>query len=159
MSFLAPLFFAALAALAIPVLIHLIQREKKQIMHFPSLMFVQRVPYESIQRRRIHNWLLLCVRLSVLALIAFAFARPFLQRDHLDAASGTGAREVVILLDQSYSIGFGDRWERARGAAYEAINGLGANDRGSVVLFSSGAEIAMRSVASSERQRLRAAIA
>ena len=40
MSFLAPLFFAGLAALAIPVLIHLIQRERKNVVAFPSLMFV-----------------------------------------------------------------------------------------------------------------------
>ena len=80
MSFIAPLFFVALAALAIPVLIHLIQREKKQILRFPSLMFVQRVPYKSIQRRRIHNWLLLLVRLAALALIVLAFARPFFTR-------------------------------------------------------------------------------
>ncbi len=31
MSFLAPLFFAGLAALAVPVLIHLIQRERKNV--------------------------------------------------------------------------------------------------------------------------------
>ena len=150
MSFIAPLFFLALAGLAIPVLIHLIQREKKQIMRFPSLMFVQRVPYKSIQRRRIHNWLLLMVRLTALALIILAFARPFFDQEELPTA-GTGAREVVVLLDQSYSIGYGDRWERARAAAYDAINGLGASDRGSVVLFSSGAEIALRSTAAGER--------
>jgi len=157
MSFIAPLFFVALAGLAIPVLIHLIQREKKQIIRFPSLMFVQRVPYRSIQRRRIHNWLLLIVRLSALALIILAFARPFFERTELPPA-GTGARELVVLLDQSYSMGFGDRWERARAAAYNAINGLGAADRGSVVLFSSGAEIALRSTASGERERLTAAV-
>ncbi len=44
MQFLAPLFFAALAGLAIPVLLHLTQREKKQIIRFPSLMFVRRIP-------------------------------------------------------------------------------------------------------------------
>src|SRR6185503_5608910 len=158
MNFIAPLFFVALAGLAIPVLIHLIQREKKQIMRFPSLMFVQRVPYKSIQRRRIHNWLLLIVRLSALALIILAFARPFFERTELPPA-GTGARELVVLLDQSYSMGFGDRWERARAAAYSAINGLGASDRGSVVLFSSGAEVALRSTASGERERLTAAVA
>ena len=81
MSFIAPLFFVALAGLAIPVLIHLIQREKKQIIRFPSLMFIQRVPYQSTQRRQIHNWLLLIVRLTALALIILAFARPFLQRE------------------------------------------------------------------------------
>jgi len=157
MSFLAPLFFVALAALAIPVLIHLIQREKKQVVRFPSLMFLQRVPYKSVRRRRIHNWFLLIVRLTALALIVLAFSRPFLQRDELQMATG-GAREVVVLLDQSYSMGYADRWERARAAAYDAIEGLGANDRGSVVLFATGAEIAMRSTAAGEREQLRAAV-
>ena len=69
MSFLAPLFFVALAGLAIPVLLHLTQREKKQIVHFPSLMFVRRIPYQSVRRRKIHNWLLLFVRLAALALM------------------------------------------------------------------------------------------
>ena len=159
MGFITPLFFVALAGLAIPVLIHLIQREKKQIMRFPSLMFVQRVPYKSIQRRRIHNWLLLLVRMAAIALIVAAFSRPFFDSDTIDTPVGTGAREVVVLLDQSYSITYGDRWERARAAAYEAINGLGPDDRGSIVLFSSGAEIALRSAASGERQRLTAAVA
>lgn len=158
MSFLAPLFFVALAAMAIPVLIHLIQREKKQVVRFPSLMFIQRVPYKSVRRRRIHNWFLLMVRLTALALIVLAFSRPFFERDNLDIATG-GAREVVVLLDQSYSLAFGDRWERARAAAYEAIDGLGPDDRGSVVLFSTGAEIAMRSTAAGERPQLRAAVA
>ena len=159
MSFLAPLFFVALAALAIPVLIHLIQREKKQVVRFPSLMFVQRVPYKSVRRRRIHNWLLLMVRLAALALIVLAFARPFLQRDDLNTAVGTGAREVVVLLDQSYSMAYGDHWERARAAAQNVINSLGPDDRASVVFFSSGAEIALRSTAPGERSRLAAAVA
>ena len=158
MSFLAPLFFVALAALAIPVLIHLFQRERKQVMRFPSLMFVQRVPYKSIQRRRIHNWLLLLVRLAALTLIVLAFARPFFERQDLGTATGGGAREVVVLLDQSYSIGYEDRWERAQAAAVEAINGLGPADRGSVVLFSLGAEIALRSSAGGERERLVSAV-
>src|SRR5687768_15550183 len=121
MSFIAPLVFLGLAALAIPVLLHLIQREKKQILHFPSLMFVRQIPYKSVQRRRIHNWLLLMVRLAALALIVFAFARPFLARE-TNIVAGTGAREVVVLLDNSYSITYADRWERARQAAYDAIN-------------------------------------
>ena len=59
MSVLAPLFFVALAGLAVPVLIHLIQREKKRVVKFPSLMFLERIPYQSVRRRRIHNWMLL----------------------------------------------------------------------------------------------------
>jgi hypothetical protein len=91
MNFLAPLFFVALAGLAIPVLIHLIQREKKQIQHFPSLMFVRRIPYKSVQRRRIHNWLLLLMRMGALALIILAFARPFF-RSNDPAAAAARAR-------------------------------------------------------------------
>src|SRR5689334_10866047 len=117
MQFLAPLFFVALAGLAIPVLLHLTQREKKQIVHFPSLMFVRRIPYEAVRRRKIHNWLLLMVRLAALALIVLAFARPLIQRKDQTPPPGSGAREVVILLDNSYSMGFGDHWDRAMAAA------------------------------------------
>ena len=114
-SFLAPLFFLALAGLAIPVLLHLTQREKKQIVRFPSLMFVRRIPYQSVRRRKIHNWLLLMVRLPALALIILAFARPLICSATTAAPIGAGAREVVVLLDNSYSMGYGDHWERAHG--------------------------------------------
>jgi hypothetical protein len=155
MSFLAPLFFLALAGLAIPVLLHLTQREKKQIVHFPSLMFVRRIPYQSVRRRKIHNWLLLMVRLAALALIILAFARPLIQRDNA-APIGAGSREVVVLLDNSYSMGFGDHWNRAMAAARAEFDKLNASDRGSLVLFSSGADIQLRST--SERDRLNAAV-
>jgi hypothetical protein len=157
MSFLAPLFALALAGLAIPVLLHLTQREKKQIVHFPSLMFVRRIPYQSVRRRKIHNWLLLFIRCAALALIILAFTRPLIGDEDANATPGEGAREVVILLDNSYSMGFGTRWESARAAAHAEIAKLTASDRGSVVLFSSGAEITARSTP--ERERLTAAVA
>src|ERR1041385_9300293 len=82
MAFLAPLFFVGLAALAIPVLIHLTQREKKMVQQFPSLMFVRRIPYQTVRRRKLRDLALLCVRLAALLLIIGAFARPFLLRAH-----------------------------------------------------------------------------
>ncbi len=157
MAFLAPLFFLGLAALAVPVLIHLTQREKKMVQQFPSLMFVRRIPYQTVRRRKIRDLLLLMVRLTALALIIAAFARPFLWRPDAAISIGPGAREVVVLLDQSYSMAYGDHWDRAKAAARDAINKLGPSDRGSVVLFSSGADIALRSTA--ERDRLVASFA
>jgi len=156
MAFLAPFFLVALAGLAIPVLLHLTQREKKQIVRFPSLMFVRRIPYQSVRRRKIHNWLLLFVRMAALALIIAAFARPFLKTSDTPPVPGTGAREVVIVLDNSYSMGLGDRWARAQASAREEIGRLGSSDRASVVLFSSRAEILTRSTA--ERESLLAAV-
>ena len=117
MSFLTPLFLLGLAGLAVPVIIHLIQRERKNVVQFPSLMFLQRIPYQSVQRRRIRNWPLLLLRLAALALIVAAFGRPFLRRQALAAAAGSGAREVVVLIDKSYSMGYGDRWARATAIA------------------------------------------
>src|SRR5438552_14217228 len=117
MAFLAPLFFAALLTLAVPVIIHLTQREKKQVVEFPSLMFLQRIPYQSVRRRRIRDWPLLVMRLAAIALIVLSFARPFLKRGEVALASSMGPREVVVLLDRSYSMAYGDRWDRARAAA------------------------------------------
>jgi Mg-chelatase subunit ChlD len=157
MGFVTPFILAGLAALAIPVLIHLIQRERKRVVEFPSLMFLRRIPYQSVRRRRIRDWALLAMRLTALALIVLAFARPFFKRDSLAAATQQGAREAVILVDTSYSMEYGDRWTRARAAARDAIDGLAAGDRGSLVFFSSGAEVAVRS--SADRGRLEAGLA
>src|SRR5918996_1990085 len=98
MSFLTPLFLVALVGLAIPVLLHLIQRERKRVVQFPSLMFLRRIPYQSVRRRRIRHWLLLLMRLAALALIVLAFARPFFRTADPAAAAAGGAREVVILI-------------------------------------------------------------
>ena len=96
------------------------------VQQFPSLMFVRRIPYQTVRRRKIRDLALLCVRLAALLLIIAAFARPFLWRPNAATAIGPGAREVVVLLDQSYSMGYGDRWDRAKAAARDAINRLGA---------------------------------
>ena len=88
MGFVAPLVLLGLGALAMPVFMHLIQRERKRVVEFPSLMFLRRIPYQSVRRRRIRDWLLLPMRLAALALIVLAFARPFFRRDR---AGGGGA--------------------------------------------------------------------
>ncbi len=144
MSFLFPLFLLALGALAVPVLIHLTQRERKSVVEFPSLMFLRKIPYESVQRRRIRDALLLMLRLAALALIVAAFARPFLRGSELAAAPG-GARDIVVLLDRSYSMGYGDTWARAQRAAAAAIESATPADRISLVLFADVAEVALRS--------------
>jgi aerotolerance regulator-like protein/VWA domain-containing protein len=157
MGFVAPFVLAGLATLAIPVLIHLIQRERKRVVQFPSLMFLRRIPYQSVRRRRIRDVALLMMRLAALLLIVMAFARPFFRRATLAAAAQNGAREAVILVDTSYSMEYGDRWQKARAAARDAIAALRAGDRASLVFFSTGADVAVRSTP--DRGRLDAALA
>ena len=157
MGFVAPLVLIGLGALALPVLIHLIQRERKRVVEFPSLMFLRKIPYQSVRRRRIRDVLLLMMRLAALAMIVLAFARPFFKRDALAAAAQNGAREAVIVVDNSYSMEYADRWARARSAATSAVRSMGPGDRASLVFFSSGAEVAVRSTA--DRGRLESALA
>jgi hypothetical protein len=156
MAFLTPLFFVGLSAIAIPVLVHLIQRERKRVVEFPSLMFVRRIPYQSVRRRRIRHWALLLLRAAAIALIVAAFARPFLRQGAVAAAAVGGAREIVVLLDASASMGYGDHWARAQEAARTAVRGMTANDRATLVLFGKNAEENMRATA--DRSRLEAAI-
>jgi hypothetical protein len=157
MGLVAPLALVGLAALAIPVLIHLIQREKKRVVEFPSLMFLRRIPYQSVRRRRIRDAALLMMRLAALALIILAFARPFFRRDSLAAAAQNGARESVILVDRSYSMEYGDRWSKAQAAARDVIRGMKPGDRASLVFFATGADVAVRSAG--DRPNLEAVLA
>lgn len=157
MSFLAPLFFLGVLTVGIPVWVHLIQRERRNVVEFPSLMFISRIPFESVERRRIHNWPLLLLRVFAIAAIVAAFARPFVQVDPVTAAAaGTGAREVVILLDRSASMGYGDHFAKAQAEARRVIDGLSGEDRATLVLFDDGPEEAVR--ATTDRGTLTAAI-
>lgn len=157
MAFLAPLFLLGLTALAVPVLVHLIQRERKTPIEFPSLMFVRRIPYQSVQRRRITNWPLFLLRCAAVLLIVLAFSRPFMRQTPVQAAFAlSGAREVVILLDRSASMGYGDTWQRAQDEAKRVIDGLGAGDQATLVLFDRNAEENVR--ATGDATRLRAAV-
>ena len=157
MTFLAPLFLAGLLGVAIPIVVHLTHRPRREAYAFPSLMFLARIPFRSVKRQRVRHWWLLALRIGVVALIVSAFARPLLNR--LGAGGGAFAvgREVVVLLDDSYSMRYGDRWQRAVAAAGHAVDGLGPSDRATIVLFDTRARALGQ--ASGDRAALHAALA
>jgi hypothetical protein len=156
MSFLSPLFFLGLATIVVPILVHLIQRERKRVIEFPSLMFIQKIPYQSVRRRRIRHWFLLLMRAAAIALFVAAFARPFFPGGSAAFAAAGGNRELVVLLDHSASMGYGDRWQRAVAAARSAVDSMTTGDRATLVLFGRNAEENIR--ATSDRGRIEAAI-
>ncbi len=156
LGFLAPLFLAALAALAVPILIHLIQKERKEAVVFPSLMFISQVPYKSTNRRRIRNWLLFLMRCAALVLLVGAFARPWIDRELSATGPLATAREVVILIDRSWSMSWGDHWDRAQAAARSAIDAIGPEERATIVFFDGGAAVANH--ATGDPIQLRAAV-
>jgi len=156
LTFLVPAFLAGLAALAIPVAIHLVYRQRHVSVAFPSLMFLRKVPFRSMRRQRLRDRALFALRCLGLALLALAFARPFLEGASRLAAPAGGGRELVVLLDRSYSMTYAGRWDRAVQAARAAIEGLGPDDLATLVAFDEGAQALTEP--SADAGRLRAAL-
>jgi hypothetical protein len=140
MGWIAPAFLAGLLAISVPVVIHMIHRERRETLAFPSLMFLRKIPYRSVRRQKIRHVALLALRCLAIAIVVAAFARPFFERPLMAASATNDTRELVILLDRSYSMGYGGRWARATDAARSASRGIRAQDRVSLVTFGSSAE-------------------
>jgi Aerotolerance regulator N-terminal/von Willebrand factor type A domain len=156
LTFLVPLFLVGVAGVVVPIVVHLTRRQRRNVVRFPSLMFLERIPYQEQRRRRIQHWMLLLLRALALAMLAIAFARPFMQNDSGALGATGGPREVVVLIDQSYSMEVGDRLAQARSEARDIFDGLGPLDRASLVAFSQGARVVARST--SDVTRLRGAL-
>ncbi len=156
MGLLAPLFLLGLVGLAVPIIVHLTERQRHDVVDFPSLMFLRKIPFRTTQRRRIHHWALLLIRALALVLLVAAFTRPFFANSEVAIGSTLGPREVVVVLDRSYSMGYGDRWERAKTQARQVFQGLDASDRASLVFMGRGAQALLR--ATSDRDRLLTAL-
>lgn len=135
MSFLAPLFLVGLAGLAIPLLVHLTRHERGKPLAFPSLMFLERIPFRETSRRRLRHIALLLIRLAALALLVLAFARPFARGGRLATVGGPGAKELVVLVDRSYSMELADHWAQGVSMAKSAASAAGPSDRVSLIAF------------------------
>lgn len=144
LGFLVPAFFAGLAALAVPIWVHLRNRPKTDTVEFPSLMFIERIPYRSVQKQELRHRLLFAVRCLAIMLLVLAFARPFLG-DSAPGTAATGSREVVLVVDRSWSMGFTQRWDDTLAALRDELGKLRADDRVSVVLFDEQAEVVIES--------------
>src|SRR5438132_10657343 len=141
MSFLNPFLLFGSLALAIPVLIHLVRREKSEIVPFSALMFLLRVPKRAIRQQKIKNLLLMALRLLLLALLVAAFARPYVTQQTSQAAALEKNRAVVLLLDNSYSMRYGDTFNRMKSEATKRIDALGAGDRMALIAFNDKADL------------------
>ena len=142
MSFFSPLFLLGLAALSIPILVHLVRRTKAKRVEFPTLMFVRRIPQRTIRRKRLHNLLLLLLRTLAILLLILAFTRPYFSGK--GAKAGSGNRASVVLLDTSFSMRYGKRFDKAKTEAQKVINNSSLGDRLALVGFSQSYQVISR---------------
>src|SRR5687767_6550608 len=129
MQFLAPLFLAGLAAVAIPVWLHLVRQHRAPIVHFPAVHRIKSSPVEQRSMRRLRDILLLLLRAAAIALLAIAFARPFF----VQAASP--APVTMVAVDVSASMAGDARFESARALARKAIDDAPDGHRVGVAAF------------------------
>ena len=141
LGFLVPAFLAGLAAIAIPLLMHLRDRNEETPTRFPSLMFLVRLPIRTSDRRKVTDWPLLLLRALAIAVLVLAFSRPFFGRS-AEATAQARARNVVLLLDRSLSMGYAGNWAAAQDSARAVLASLGAADQVALVLFDEEAELA-----------------
>jgi len=136
MGVLAPLYLAGLAALSLPLIFHLVRRTPRGRQEFSSLMFLLPSPPRLTRRSRLDQIVLLLLRLAALALLAFAFARPFMRETATLALDQLPARRVAILLDASASMRRGDLWRQAIAAIDKELHDLGPQDEVALYTFS-----------------------
>ena len=139
MGFLVPWALAGLAAVGLPVWLHLLKRHKTTPLPFSSLMFFERRTQSSIKHRRLQYLLLFALRTAVVAMLALAFARPFLQ-SHFAAIAG-GPRLTVLAIDSSFSMREGDRLARAKREATEVANRIGPGGKLQILAFGSHVQV------------------
>jgi hypothetical protein len=153
MGFLNPWFLAAAGLAGLPVYLHLLRRHKTEPQPFSSLMFFERRPQSSIRHRRLRYLLLLALRLAVLALLALAFAQPFLNRS---AAAAGGNKLELVVIDNSFSMRAGTRLEDAKRQAMDVLEARSSGARAEVMTLGAGLRALTGQTA--ERGELRQAV-
>lgn len=143
MSLLAPLYFAGLLAISLPILFHLIRRTPQGRREFSSLMFLAPSPPRITRRSRLDNLLLLLLRAAALGILAFAFARPFLFNNSQANLTGEQGKRVAILVDVSASMQRGDLRDQASRQVDQVLADLKPQDEVALYVFDQRVRAAM----------------
>ena len=132
-GFVTPAFFVAGVLLAaIPIIIHILNRRRFKTVTWAAMDYLLRAMRKNRRRLKFEQLLLLATRCAVLGLLGAALARPVMCEDRSLAVVGGRSSLSVIVLDNSYSMGYradhgGDaktHFEQAKNVAKALINRL-----------------------------------
>ena len=101
MSFLAPIWLALAAAVAVPLFLHLLRRRIEIRREFPAARYLLRAEKENVRRLKLRNLLLMLLRTLTLLFLALAAARP------IGALLGSGhvPTALAVVVDNTMSSG------------------------------------------------------
>lgn len=131
MQFLYPTFLFALAALAIPIILHLFYFRRFKKVYFTNVRFLKEVKEETSARSKLRNLLVLLMRLLAILFLVLAFAQPFIPADDTEVKKGEKA--VSVFIDNSFSMDALSQdvklLEKAKQRAREIIGAYPVEDR------------------------------
>lgn len=104
-GFLVPLLLAGLGAVTIPPLIHLLNRRRFDVVDWGAMQFLQ-ISETTRRRLLIEEILLMALRMGLIAVLVLAMAGPFLFGSLLPGLAPKPNRDVVLILDGSYSMSY-----------------------------------------------------
>jgi hypothetical protein len=115
-SFFQPSYLWALAALAIPVLIHLLNRKRLRKLDFSTLRFFKKSAVRAYKTRKLKRWLLLLTRALLLGVIAIVFSQPF-DRNNPFASLANPNADLYCWVDPTKSMDYLENgtmlWQKA----------------------------------------------
>jgi hypothetical protein len=100
MGFVQASMLAALVAVVLPILAHLLFRRRARPVDLGTLRFLKLAVRQDTRRRKLKRWLLLALRLGCVVLLVLLFARPY----RAEFAGGGDAGLSIILIDRSASM-------------------------------------------------------
>ena len=163
MSFLHPILAGVgLAAVAIPILIHLLMRRRRRPIDFGAMRFLLEAMRQQRRRLRLEQLLLLLTRCAVVALIALGLAQPLLGSAGL--LGGSASVTLYLLVDNSLASSAADdagatELDRSRRIARDLLDSLAGRDaRAGLITLGNPAE-AVITPASSDLGAMRQLVA
>ena len=102
MTFLNAFLLGGAAALAVPLLIHLLHRNRVRIVPWGAMHLLEPVVRINRRRFKVEHLLLLLLRCAIPVVLALCMAQPVLTR--WQSAAGDVPTSLVVLLDDSYSM-------------------------------------------------------
>ncbi|MCI0717247.1 MAG: BatA domain-containing protein [Chlorobi bacterium] len=109
-----------LAAVSIPIIIHIFNLKKTKKIEFSTLMFLKEIQQSKYKRIKLKQLLILLCRIAFIILLVLAFSRPF-DKGYFGNAGEIARSSVLIILDDSFSM---STWQLDRQAIGDGGNNL-----------------------------------
>ena len=141
MEFLNAGLIAGMAAISIPIIIHLFHRSKFKIVPWGAMHLLEAVLRKNTKRLKLEQLILLLIRCSIPVALALAMARPVLTG--LAPLLSDKKMSTILIIDNSYSMEAGgpaaSNFQKAREAAREIVDNLVPGSDVAIVQMAGGA--------------------